>query len=244
VYADWLEERGDPRSEFLRVQSEVRRLLEEEQRKAPLWARGWTRSARLGELRTVLDPIWLARLHETKVPLHPRRFTAMLADWRRRLGGPGAPLVTRISDSWYRKQFRTLVREIVAAYLQGDINQCEAMRALLRRSPGVRGVLFSVPNSDWRKPVAVRLLRFRLALLSLRDQGEDVRDEMFTLDEVLAAATRARVDPRPHLEEVAAISSPVDRMGMGSMQELFRRAARRYAVRRRAAVSAGQGEAT
>jgi uncharacterized protein (TIGR02996 family) len=42
VYADWLEERGDPRGEYLRLEVESRRI-----------------QARLDELRAQLDPAWL-----------------------------------------------------------------------------------------------------------------------------------------------------------------------------------------
>src|SRR5262245_45314630 len=39
VYADWLEEHDDPRGEFIRVQSELARLPEHEERRAELAAR-------------------------------------------------------------------------------------------------------------------------------------------------------------------------------------------------------------
>jgi uncharacterized protein (TIGR02996 family) len=42
VYADWLEERGDPRAEYLRLEIQLRRTL-----------------ARLKKLREQLDPTWL-----------------------------------------------------------------------------------------------------------------------------------------------------------------------------------------
>src|SRR4051812_35277558 len=39
IYADWLQEHGNPRGEFIRVQSELARLPEHEERRAELAAR-------------------------------------------------------------------------------------------------------------------------------------------------------------------------------------------------------------
>jgi uncharacterized protein (TIGR02996 family) len=52
AYADWLEERGDVRAEFLRVQADLLGL----RRKDP---RGEGLRARLGRLRRLIDPDWL-----------------------------------------------------------------------------------------------------------------------------------------------------------------------------------------
>jgi uncharacterized protein (TIGR02996 family) len=60
VYADWLEERGDPRSDFLRVQSALATLPPGDRRRAGLQA--W-----LGELRQDIDPKWRAVI-ELRLP--------------------------------------------------------------------------------------------------------------------------------------------------------------------------------
>src|SRR4051812_10910093 len=41
IYADWLEERGDPRGEFIWAQVEAARLERDDSRRAPLRARAW-----------------------------------------------------------------------------------------------------------------------------------------------------------------------------------------------------------
>jgi uncharacterized protein (TIGR02996 family) len=51
AYADWLDDRGDPRSEFLRLTAE-RRTSSDEDRTAAI-------DARLEELRAQLDPNWM-----------------------------------------------------------------------------------------------------------------------------------------------------------------------------------------
>lgn len=71
VYADWLEEHCDPRSEFLRIESRLRQLPDEGPECQPL-------KRRLGELGSQCDVRWIrtvCRVHiETGPPyLHPRR---------------------------------------------------------------------------------------------------------------------------------------------------------------------------
>ena len=58
VYADWLDERGDPRAEFVRVQVRLRDLPPTD----PSCANFRTRDR---ELRSVCPPYWLARLDPT-----------------------------------------------------------------------------------------------------------------------------------------------------------------------------------
>ena len=58
VYADWLEERGDPRGEFLRLQSVLNELLSTGQDSANRRARSL--QARLRDLRWAIDADWLA----------------------------------------------------------------------------------------------------------------------------------------------------------------------------------------
>jgi uncharacterized protein (TIGR02996 family) len=67
VYADWLDERGDPRGEFLRLRAE--------------WNRGWAGSrqppaelaSRMEELRAAIDPVWVALLDTLGVPSEPAK---------------------------------------------------------------------------------------------------------------------------------------------------------------------------
>ncbi len=53
VYADWLEERGDPCAEFLRVECEILKLPPSNERLPAL-------RKRLHELYRTLDPVWMA----------------------------------------------------------------------------------------------------------------------------------------------------------------------------------------
>jgi uncharacterized protein (TIGR02996 family) len=60
IYADWLEERGDPRSEFLRAQARLAALKHK--------AREYRRlRARLRQLRSEMDRTWLALVDRTDI---------------------------------------------------------------------------------------------------------------------------------------------------------------------------------
>ena len=60
VFADWLQERGDPRAEFLRLECEVTGLL-------PAAAPPRLRR-RLEELCLVLDPDWISLVRREPIP--------------------------------------------------------------------------------------------------------------------------------------------------------------------------------
>jgi uncharacterized protein (TIGR02996 family) len=62
VYADWLEERGDPRSELLRLEAALSRIPPTDERSQTMTARVW-------ELRAACDPDWLTVLARSEVEL-------------------------------------------------------------------------------------------------------------------------------------------------------------------------------
>jgi uncharacterized protein (TIGR02996 family) len=60
VYADWLEEQSDPRSQFLRLEAELRTLPADS-------LRARLKRARLRQLRSRCDPAWLAQMDRTRI---------------------------------------------------------------------------------------------------------------------------------------------------------------------------------
>jgi uncharacterized protein (TIGR02996 family) len=60
VYADWLEENGDPRSEFLRAEAQLARLPKKDRQAQAL-------RARLNKLRPTIDGAWLALLDRAPI---------------------------------------------------------------------------------------------------------------------------------------------------------------------------------
>jgi uncharacterized protein (TIGR02996 family) len=56
AYADWLEERGDSRSELVRIEEEMRTI--------PIFSdQYWQLKPRRAQLRKTLDPVWLKRMN-------------------------------------------------------------------------------------------------------------------------------------------------------------------------------------
>ena len=83
VYADWLEERGDPRGEFLRIESEFLSSPLDDASSSALWER-------LRELHQSLDPDWLALVRRVRLnPLDelqtvlppPKRLFGVPTNW-------------------------------------------------------------------------------------------------------------------------------------------------------------------
>jgi uncharacterized protein (TIGR02996 family) len=67
VYADWLEERGDPRGEYLRLESALSALPPDDERRGGL-------ETRLQDLRASIDPDWLVILSRSKIDFCDRFF--------------------------------------------------------------------------------------------------------------------------------------------------------------------------
>ena len=113
-----------------------------------------------------------------------------------------------------------LVEALLDGYGAGDAATRERARRLLRDHHHFRWAVH-LPL-DWSTPEE---LHCSLLLLSLRDQGNDTRDELLYLNDLCARARALGLDPAPALREVAALSSETDHYGMGSMRELLLRSA-------------------
>jgi uncharacterized protein (TIGR02996 family) len=100
VYADWLEERGDPRAEFLRLEDQLLKLSPAEERYPTL-------RTRLEVLSQTLDPDWVALVRRLPVK---DAVEAALAELEDRLEGLNyvvfldihrIPLVPSAPPEWY-----------------------------------------------------------------------------------------------------------------------------------------------
>jgi uncharacterized protein (TIGR02996 family) len=127
VYADWLEDHGDPRGEFLRVECQLLNLPSSDERiPAPL--------ARLQELHRTLDPEWVALVR--RLPLDPldelrsvlpppRRSYQAVGDW----AAVEAALGTRLPADY---------KVFIAVYGSGVINGCLEIYSPLGREADIR----------------------------------------------------------------------------------------------------------
>lgn len=117
-----------------------------------------------------------------------------------------------------RPEAEAVLAEILGRYAEDDAAR-----------PGLRALFDRYGSFRWavhpRFPVTPDGVRSALLLHSVRDQGADVRDEILAVRSVCDEARAAGVDVDPILREVAAMSSDVDRHGMGSVRALFLRTA-------------------
>ncbi|MFD7712285.1 hypothetical protein ACFV6E_20015 [Streptomyces sp. NPDC059785] len=136
-------------------------------------------------------------------------------DWPARLLEGPEPL----DEANVREEAETALERLLDHYGQGDERTRGEVRALLASRPSFRAAT-ALPEA--RTPDDFRR---HLLHLSARDHGADTRDEMMTLQALSDQARAARIDLRPLLLEVAALSSDQDKYGMGSMRTILRRAA-------------------
>jgi hypothetical protein len=111
-------------------------------------------------------------------------------------------------------------------YLQGD----EALRREIRESfegwTSVRGHVLAKAWSFAEKLADTcddRWLRLGLAAVSIDDNGTDFRDSYVALGNLYVCAVRCGMDPRPHFEAAAEISSGVSDIEQTPMRDFLLR---------------------
>jgi hypothetical protein len=109
-----------------------------------------------------------------------------------------------------------VLRAVIELYAAGAETARAAVRQLFDRYTSFRWAAH-LPR-EWN---TAEEFRARLVHLSARDQGADTRDEILALQDLCNRARQAGLDVDPILDEVAAMSSDVDRYGMGSMRSVI-----------------------
>jgi hypothetical protein len=109
-----------------------------------------------------------------------------------------------------------VLRAVIRLYAGGDEATRTAVRQLFDRY-GLFRWAAHLPR-DWS---TAGDFRARLIHLSARDQSADPRDEILTLQVLCDRAREHDIDIEPILDDVAAMSSDVDRYGMGSMRTII-----------------------
>jgi hypothetical protein len=138
-------------------------------------------------------------------------------DWLAKLAAAHAtPLTQQLGVA---DRTTAVLSALIDRYATGDDATRTAIRTLFDRYPSFRWAAH-LPR-DWHTAADFGA---RLIHLSARDQGADTRDELLALDALLTRARELGIDPDPIMSEVAAMSSNVDRYGMGSMRHLLHRA--------------------
>jgi hypothetical protein len=129
-------------------------------------------------------------------------------------------------DEALRDRFDSALRRLAALYEACDPGQRARIRDLIRDLTGARNAV-GVSAQRIRSAEDTELFRFALICESLKDLGRDSRDAIVALDGLCDAARQAGIDPRPYLEEVAALCGDIDHYGMGSMRALMLSRAKR-----------------
>jgi len=158
-----------------------------------------------------------ARMMEMDARLRPiarRPVDVTRPGWLGRLQRQPPPL----DEAGIRGAAERLLDDLIVAYAEGTEETREAVRRLFAQH---RSFAWAATLSD--PPSTIAGFRRRLVLLSMKDQGSDGRDALVTLQETCAAAKAGGVALEPTLRAVAAMSSRVNRHGMGSTSDMLLR---------------------
>ena len=126
-----------------------------------------------------------------------------------------------IDQAGVREEAESMVTELIEAYEKGDAIGRASLRSLLAAHPSFAWAAQPAADSS-----TVEGFRTILLWASLLDQGSDTRDLLVTLDYECAKARAAGIDVRPIVQEVAILSSDIDRYGMGSTRHILMRRVR------------------
>jgi hypothetical protein len=113
-------------------------------------------------------------------------------------------------------QATEVVKAIVELYAAGDETTRSTLRRLFDRYTSFRWAAHLPRDFSTADEFRARLIH-----LSARDQGADPRDEILTLQSLRDRAHQIGLNIDAVLYEVAALSSDIDRYGMGSMREII-----------------------
>jgi hypothetical protein len=151
-------------------------------------------------------------LEERLQPIARRPVDITQPDWLDHLRVGVPPL----DEAGVREQMEQLLGELIPAYAKGG----DETRSAIRR------IFAECGSFAWAAALSTRRtsmegLRQHLILFSMKDQGQDGRDALLTLQEIVREAATAGVDKAAVLREVAAMSSSTNRYGMGSTRDML-----------------------
>jgi hypothetical protein len=145
-------------------------------------------------------------------PIATRPVDIIDADWLAKLEDP-------LAQAGIKDEAHSALRTVLELYDSGDATARTEIRALFDRCRYFRWAAH-LPLESTPAGFRLRLLHF-----SVIDQGSDPRDEILHLQDLCTRAHQADVDISPILVEIAALSSDVDKYGMGSTRDFLLRAA-------------------
>jgi uncharacterized protein (TIGR02996 family) len=150
VFADWLEERGDPRAEVLRLDCAIRRMTGREDDYDGVQARWWA-------LRADLDPTWLAVLGQSVIENCGAQFQFRCPERWQKLKATELPMV-RLCDRCHKEVY--YCHTIEEAKEHACAGHCVAIDLQVDRRPGdledevvaTMGEFLGALEGDWPGP--------------------------------------------------------------------------------------------
>ena len=124
-----------------------------------------------------------------------------------------------LDEAGVRAQTEGLLSELIEYYPTADTDTWRAIRKLFEDHRSFAWAA-SLPYA----PVTDESFRAHLILFSIKDQEQDTRDALILLHELCEKATAAGVNTGPILNEIAELSSDVNKYGMGSTRTLLHNA--------------------
>lgn len=153
----------------------------------------------------------VAKLDRLLRPIAERRVDISDPNWVQRLRS-----VRPLDEAGIKSEAETLLKSILLDYSINDESTRIAIRRLFDRYGSFRWA-----SSLDCSPTTAEGFRLHLLNLSVRDQATDPRDEILALKDLCAQATKSGVDITPILDEVANLSSDVNKYGMGSTKRFL-----------------------
>jgi len=152
----------------------------------------------------------IARFDSLLTPIASRPIDISDPDWVAKL----KHIPPALDEVNIRGEVESLLVEVLSVYAQSDDATRAALREMFHHYHAFTwaATLPRVPSPEG--------FRIQLLLFSLKDQGSDTRDAILWLQDICRRARTAGVELKPILEQVAGISSQVNRFGMGSTRDL------------------------
>ncbi|MCI0609555.1 MAG: hypothetical protein L0Z71_10900 [Anaerolineae bacterium] len=152
----------------------------------------------------------IARLDSALSPIanRPIKFVELLFKPRRR--------THPLDAAGVRAEAEKFLSELTEYYPTADSDIRQSIRKLFENHPS-----FSWAATLPYQPITDKAFRDHLVLFSIKDHEQDTRDALILLDSLCETARSAGVNIGSILQEIAELSSDVNKYGMGSTRSLL-----------------------
>ena len=154
----------------------------------------------------------IMQLDERLRPIAKRTVDVRDAGWFERLQNGLSPL----DEAGVRMEVEELLPELIIVYAKSNEQDRVRIRQFFSE---YRSFAWAAALKEPKTTLGG--LRQNLVLFSMQDQGQDSRDALLSLQELCREAAKARIEIAPLLREISAISSTIDRYGMGSTRDML-----------------------